>query len=40
MDQMEEAIVAFHRVIELAPFHQEARIRLSELLSKLGNLNL
>jgi hypothetical protein len=37
---MEDAISAFRRVIGLAPHHLEARIRLSELLTKLGNLNL
>ena len=36
LEQMEEAIAAFRRVMDLAPLNQEARIRLAELLTKLG----
>lgn len=39
LDRMEDSIVAFRRVITLAPLHQEARIQLSDLLLKLGTFS-
>ena len=38
VDRIEDSIVGYRNVIKLAPAHEEARLRLAELLQKLGKV--
>lgn len=38
VDRIDDSIAAYRHVIKLAPAHEEARLRLAELLQKLGKI--